>query len=260
MKDLIGQKYGHLKVIAFSEIKKINSRNYRYWKCKCVCNNIIDRDENILKKSTINSSCGCKKFKELSDNDLTNKTFGRLTVKSFAGYKFYGKNNIKRAYYNVQCSCNSPEFSILGTHLTRSKNGSTSCGCLRLENLKQKLNNIKKETSDKKANLVRLFSIYKSRAIKRNYEFNLTIEDFEKITSSNCFYCGQVPILEIAFRDRNTPYVYNGIDRTNNFKGYDINNVKPCCKTCNYAKKDLTEEQFYNYIKRLTDFNKFTSN
>ena len=42
-------------------------------------------------------------------------------------------------------------------------------------------------------------------------------------------------------------YLYNGIDRKNNFLGYTLENIVPCCEKCNRAK----------HIMNLTEFKKW---
>lgn len=49
----------------------------------------------------------------------------------------------------------------------------------------------------------------------------------------------------------NGDYVYNGIDRVDNTKGYTIDNVVPCCGICNMAKGKLNQQEFQNWIKRV---------
>jgi len=46
-------------------------------------------------------------------------------------------------------------------------------------------------------------------------------------------------------------YTYNGLDRIDNAKGYILDNVVPCCKHCNYAKRNMSTEKFYNLIKSI---------
>lgn len=49
----------------------------------------------------------------------------------------------------------------------------------------------------------------------------------------------------------NGGYVYNGLDRRNNNKGYTHDNIVPCCKPCNYAKRDMNIEEFRNWVRRV---------
>jgi hypothetical protein len=52
-------------------------------------------------------------------------------------------------------------------------------------------------------------------------------------------------------RSRTHEYAYNGIDRVDNFKGYEIDNCVPCCYICNYAKRDMSKDQFLAWVKRI---------
>lgn len=90
-----------------------------------------------------------------------------------------------------------------------------------------------------------LLYTYKFRAAKKGYEFVLTKEQFKEITSQNCHYCGCEPKHKV---DRplngkptryNGDYIYNGIDRKDNLKGYILENSIPCCKNCNSMKGDF---------------------
>lgn len=77
---------------------------------------------------------------------------------------------------------------------------------------------------------------YRYNARKRGYDFDLTIDDFEKLVPSNCFYCGEKS---------------NGIDRWDNTKGYTIDNSLPCCGSCNFIKRTDTPIQFINKITKI---------
>jgi len=76
----------------------------------------------------------------------------------------------------------------------------------------------------------RLFKRYIKQCARRNVFWNLTLEQFKEITSNPCTYCG-IPPLQIT-----RSYKYNGIDRKNNKKGYEPENVTACCGQCNRIK------------------------
>ena len=44
---------------------------------------------------------------------------------------------------------------------------------------------------------------------------------------------------------------YNGVDRIDNSRGYEEGNVVPCCRQCNWSKRDLTTEQFLAWVLRV---------
>lgn len=65
----------------------------------------------------------------------------------------------------------------------------------------------------------------------------ISLEDFSEITSQPCEYCGEKTV--------------GGLDRVNNFLGYEKSNVVSCCKVCNYMKNKLPFEEFKIHIKKV---------
>jgi hypothetical protein len=88
---------------------------------------------------------------------------------------------------------------------------------------------------------------------------DLTTEQFYQLATSNCYYCRAVPtnkrISYLNKQDRKDGYsdifTYNGLDRIDSNFTHNLNNVVPCCKWCNYAKSNLTLQQFNEWIMRL---------
>ena len=54
--------------------------------------------------------------------------------------------------------------------------------------------------------------------------------------------------------DNDEPYKYSGIDRVNSEKGYVKNNVVPCCKVCNIAKHNMSQNDFFNWINKVYNY------
>jgi len=77
----------------------------------------------------------------------------------------------------------------------------------------------------------------RSGASKRGKSFELSLEDFSTIVSQSCTYCGSDGLV--------------GIDRIENAKGYTKENSAPCCKMCNYFKKNYTREEFLEHVKKI---------
>lgn len=48
-------------------------------------------------------------------------------------------------------------------------------------------------------------------------------------------------------------FVFTGIDRVDNTRGYDPDNVVPCCRVCNRAKDVRTKDEFLSWAKRVVD-------
>src|SRR5258708_17811448 len=93
-----------------------------------------------------------------------------------------------------------------------------------------------------------LYSSYTQNATARNYPFELSLEQFKEITQQNCHYCGVEPYQHVW------DFTYNGIDRIDNAHGYTLDNVRPCCGICNYAKGKSTEQEFFAWIDRLVTY------
>lgn len=100
-----------------------------------------------------------------------------------------------------------------------------------------------------------LYGTYKHAAKKRGLSFSLTKADVLRLTSDNCAYCGTLPNAAFvvsahkATRD-NSVYIYNGIDRIDNRRGYEADNVVACCVDCNWAKGTRTQDEFVSWLVR----------
>jgi hypothetical protein len=95
---------------------------------------------------------------------------------------------------------------------------------------------------------------YVSGAKSRNLIFELTFDEFKDITSKDCHYCGSKPTaLKGAnrYNKTGTPVLLNGVDRIDSDKGYTLDNVVPCCGTCNLIKMDLKYDDFLNHIDKI---------
>lgn len=99
---------------------------------------------------------------------------------------------------------------------------------------------------------------YQCKAKKRGIEWTLSDEEFEKICSQNCAYCGAEPIQrqwKMGNKNRGSGYHIrlsterlNGIDRIDNSKGYTVENATACCGICNSMKLALTVDQFLTHL------------
>jgi hypothetical protein len=85
------------------------------------------------------------------------------------------------------------------------------------------------------------FSIYRTRAKRKNIEFTLTLEQFKNIILQPCHYCGEY--LEEK--------EHCGVDRVDNNLGYTLVNCVPCCRRCNRWKSALTLERFSSHVQKI---------
>lgn len=83
----------------------------------------------------------------------------------------------------------------------------------------------------------------KNGAKKRGFEFNITFEDYSKLITQPCAYCGG-----------ELPPKGGSLDRVDPYDGYNLQNLVPCCAKCNWMKSDLTVEEFLQHIAKITSY------
>lgn len=166
--------------------------------------------------------------------DLTGKIFGRWIVIK----RNYPDKNHKLRWL-CRCDCGTEKI-VYGQDL---RTGHTkSCGCLKIE---------KSRLIFGLSNLRTLILHYKYNAKKRGYNFDLTEEQFKEISQKDCYYCGTKPNNTSTGKRTFGDYIYNGLDRIDNNKGYIIENIISCCKICNRAKDKMTLQEFQNWIEKV---------
>jgi len=228
----------------FNGLKAVVAGKYPLWLFECNCGEL----KKINKYDVIHGkvkSCGCltKKMREITRQENTKKS---LINKKFNGIKIlkyvYTKNN--KTYWKSLCNCGKIFVSSLGN----IKSGAVrSCGCLRTRKHVPGYSGLRK-----------VFLSYKKSAKRENRSFSLSFEDVKKLTSSKCFYCGQSPQkISQSTRTNNlavkeyTQYKYNGIDRVDSSRGYEVGNVVPCCLWCNIIKRERSIDDFKDHVKRI---------
>ena len=183
----------------------------------------------------------------MKKENLTNQKFNLLTAIEEAP-KIKGKCAWK-------CKCDCGKFKIIKSEELKS-GGTKSCGCL--NDLKRKERASKMYSSRKKytPREATARKIWKSR-----YHDGISFEDFFKLSQDNCHYCGALPgnSYNQALDDpksssearKNGTFVYNGLDRLDNSIGHILSNVVPCCKYCNFAKRERGVDQFLMWVKSV---------
>ncbi len=234
-----GQQFGQLTALRESGR---DERGYRLWLCRCTCGKLKKTRESHLLSSTV-KSCGCAQY--ACRNMHIGDKYGRLVAVKNLGLLCPNKGYT----WLFKCDCGK-DFK---TYAFRVKAGLVkSCGCLRSENaLKQgRLRRVPGLGA-----LTQYFHVYRIRAIKREIPFAISREDFAKITSKPCVYCGQPPRQVVRFYSHKTDCrstcFANGIDRLDSSIGYIAGNVVPCCTKCNQAKNTMTVAEFRAWIEKV---------
>ena len=179
--------------------------------------------------------------------NLIGRRFGKLVVIELAGsYVLPGRGESGGRFWICRCDCGAITKPLRTCNLTASK-GKRSCGCTPPKNYTG--------TPDG-SSFNRLYSIYRTDALKRGFTFNLNREQFRELTSEPCFYCGQKPsqLCKPRFAAGSKwlkPYLYNGVDRRDNAVGYTTNNSVSCCGACNKMKRIMSDEDFILLCNRI---------
>jgi len=218
--DLTGQVFGNLTVMHQVVDEETGGK---HWRCLCTCGRTRLVTGGVLRAGRANSCGVCPR-----SEDLAGRAFGKLTV-----IRRNGDNDI----WVCRCVCGSTR-SVCGTSL---KNGATkNCGhkglCGVLET----------------AAFMNVYRSYTWNAERRDIEFALTEDQFRELTKMSCCYCGCEP--RAVSKSGRSEYVYNGIDRADNDKGYTVDNCVPCCTQCNKMKGNLTVVEFLSLVGKIYKF------
>jgi len=165
--------------------------------------------------------------------DETGNRYGKLTV--------LGRSGKKTRDPIWVCECNCGNFSRPSIYSLRSGH-TKSCGCNRAEAA---------AIAEGLAAFNLVFRNYKNGAKNRGLVFEINKEEFRKISSMDCFYCGSKPAT--VKETNNGSYTYNGMDRKDNSIGYTKDNIVPCCETCNRAKLQMTVKEFLGWVERVSE-------
>lgn len=176
--------------------------------------------------------------------DITGRKFGKLEVIKFSHKVHKEKGSVY--YWYVRCDCGN-EFLVIKNNLIKG----SSKSCRRGLCAKRKYKSLGESVT------YTIKNSYIRNAKKRGLEWLLTDEEFSILTLSLCFYCGIEPtgrkIIKNVINKRKQfcTVIMNGIDRLDSSLGYTKDNCVSSCTNCNYAKSDLTHQQFIDHIFRI---------
>jgi len=177
--------------------------------------------------------------------DLRNKKFGKLIAKEYISHTTKKGNIVNK--WRCVCDCGN-ETLVRTNELTKGKR--TMCA-----KCSKQIISAQRVKPNHEALINRIIKQYRNGAKNRGYEFKLSNEDVKSLIKQNCYYCGDEPSIhdgEIRHNHTSEDFKRNGIDRIDNKKGYTIDNVVPCCSTCNKAKMTLSQDEFFTLINKIS--------
>lgn len=166
--------------------------------------------------------------------DLTGQKYNRLSPMWPCGYR--GEGRRRRIVWLCLCDCGQ---LTVQSSCDIKRGRAKSCGCLRL---------------NKDSALQSLFCQYKQKAKERKLIWALSLEQFRTLILSPCFYTGLPPQQTHITRGKavKRTILYNGIDRVDNSKGYEVDNVVPCWGPVNKAKLMMSQSDFIKMCNAVT--------
>lgn len=167
--------------------------------------------------------------------NLTDQKFGKLTaIASLGVWKSRGR-------WICECDCGNITTAIT----TELLHGHTqSCGCYRPQ---------QKPFGEASRNEV--LTTYRRHARERGLVWSISAVDWHQLTQQPCRYCGALPTTRNRAKGTSGEFIYNGLDRADNSRGYEIANIVPCCQICNRAKLVMSVDEFLSWARRVVQYN-----
>ena len=225
----VGSVFGRLTVIEYDGA---------HCKCRCECGNTAAIKSTRLRTGHT-QSCGCYQ-KDRARQAATKKivpgtVFNRLTVIEQRG-----------RFSKCRCECGN----VLEVETKKLRAGHVkSCGCLRVDQA-HVMSQAKVLPSGEVA-FNSLYAQYRAQAATRQFVFELSEDDFRRLTLSSCHYCGKPPQQIKRSLHAVGCYVYNGVDRLENADGYTQANSVASCWMCNSAKHVSSVKDFLDWAACL---------
>lgn len=177
---------------------------------------------------------------------LIGAKYNRWTIVKFSHKAPYGGTK-ERQFWLCRCECGTEEIKFPDSII---RGRSKSCGCYNKEV------KFKKRGEESILSINSKYAQYRHGATSRNLDFQLTIDEFSKLVTSNCYYCNSEPkptnfVNKKAKTIRKWTYCLNGVDRKDNNIGYILDNCVPCCSQCNSAKMDYSFQEFKSWVTKV---------
>lgn len=171
--------------------------------------------------------------------------FGEWTVLGRANVTYKNKKN--NIYWDCRCSCGNI-CHVKGSALRQGLSSRCKKCSSAATGKKNKVNDFHVASGT-------VLQQYKRNAKSRGLVFALTKDELKTLIVKDCFYCGAPPSNTVkTFSGRpgvHRAVMYNGIDRIDSSKDYILENCVTCCFICNWAKANMSVEQFRTWIKKV---------
>ena len=171
--------------------------------------------------------------------DYTGHKFGWLTVLSRTDRTVRGRTT---CFLRCRCQCGTIKEIRYGNLVNKK---TSSCGCRQREMLSQRSRKPAGHSIKRS-----IWNYYQRNAKIRDLPWKLDEFQFFKLIESPCHYCGTVAGTTTHSKWQDS-FSHNGVDRFDPSLGYTPKNCVPCCKKCNWAKRDMPTPEFEEWIMNV---------
>lgn len=198
----------------------------------CVLGDIYIIDNNHPKQ----------KYMNYNSKDLSNLKFGKLLAIHSVEKPITVKSKSRSTWWLCQCECGQTKI-VRSTELI--KGDTKSCGCGNRYENSCHYRGIGKLAQSK-------FSHIKYNAIKRNLDFDISIEDAWNLfleQDGKCYYTKK----ELILKTRNSGSMTASLDRIDSSKGYVKGNIVWVHKDVNIMKNEYSHDYFLSLCKLIVE-------
>lgn len=229
---VVGRRFGRWLVVRRAPPRLKQSS----WVCRCKCGSVrVVPQRHLISGNS--RSCGCLRSEKTSQQKrlrLKGARFGDFVVVRDVG----NANHLRR--WSIRCvTC--------GHQMVRNsrwlRHTAASCPSCHASAHSSRL-------AQGRAGFNLLYRRYKAAAKQRSYAWQLEPEYFYQLVSAPCLYCGAPPLRSSGTNEWGR-FMYTGVDRVDNRKGYTVKNTVPCCMECNMAKHRMSLAEFAGYLQRV---------
>lgn len=225
----IGDKFGEWTVL---ETNCGSKNGHTYVKCQCSCGVIkeINLTALVRGRTTRCRHCAARSRTHLIKLGSHIKNWTVLDGPIYKG---------TYSYYKVRCDCGKEQLKL--THEILAKDSNFRCPkCAQKENKRQFM-----VDNGKVGDLnLTIYTHFKNSALKRNLEFNVSIEYLWKLflaQNKECAITG----------DKIVDFKRASLDRIDSSKGYIEGNVQWTTRQANISKHIMTMDELYEFCRKV---------
>lgn len=190
---------------------------------------------------------------QYNEKNYAGQRYGMLVALHYTGERAVSPSGKTKRIWLLRCDCGKEikrtvQSLCNWSRLSEDKRSNAHCGC-------------KNKYGDESV----AYEVY-----KMSYDDgDITFDNFVELSQQDCFHCGSnvkiSGMTQKRFADKrhngkkiktdiiNASFQYHGLDRIDNNRGHTLDNVVPCCWSCNNLRGNRNINDFLNHISRIVE-------